>query len=77
VKLIIQKEKRNKNIIKYSPNNRTKKETKKKQNKTEKNTIKNTRFRNNRISIFGLSSGVIPLVSSPDIGIQAETLACE
>jgi hypothetical protein len=44
-------------------------EGKTKQNRKNKTQLKNTRFRNNRISVFGLSSGVILLASSPGIGI--------
>jgi hypothetical protein len=31
--------------------------------------MKNIRFKDNRISVFGLISGVIPLAYSPGIGV--------
>jgi hypothetical protein len=37
-------------------------------------TIKNTRFKNNRISVFGLNSGVVPLASIPGIGRSSDVV---
>jgi hypothetical protein len=59
VKLIMQKENRNKSKMKFL----------KTHNNNNNKTFKNTRFMNSRISVFYLSSGVIPLASSPGIGV--------
>jgi hypothetical protein len=47
---------------------KTKQKRKKKQNRKKKKNP-NTRLRNNRISVFGLSSGITSLASSSRIGI--------